>query len=165
VPTSCPIADAILADFQRRERKTGRNTSGTHRASAVRMSTIKSFRDLLVWQKAMDLAVRAYETSMRFPRQHQDVLGFQVRKSSVSIPSNISEGFSRHSRAHYVQHLWTAHASDAELETQLEIGHRVKIVGPDELEFLLRDAQEVARMLNGLVKSLERPTPALSPGA
>ena len=62
-------------------------------------------------------------------RDEQPALGYQVRKSSLSIPSNVAEGFSRHSTAFYVQHLWTAHASGAELETQL---------------------------INGLVRSLER---------
>jgi four helix bundle protein len=121
------------------------------------MSDIKSFRDLFVWQKSIALAVRCYELSLRFPRTHQDVLGFQVRKSAVSIPSNVAEGFSRHSTAHYVQHLWTSHASSAELETQLEIGHRVRVVTPHELEGLIRDAQEIGKMINGLVRSLDHP--------
>ena len=120
------------------------------------MKEIKSFRDLIVWQKSMDLAVRCYETSLRLPRRHQDVLGFQLRKSSVSLPSNIAEGFSRHSTPHYIQHLWTSHASGAELETQLEIGQRVKVVPMEEFTVLIRDAQEIAKMINGLVGSLER---------
>ncbi len=120
------------------------------------MSDVKSFRDLVVWQKSMTLAERCYNLSIRFQRPHQDVLGFQIRKSSVSMPSNIAEGFSRHSTAHYIQHLWTSHASGAELETQLELGQRVKVVTVREAEILIADAQEVGRMLNGLVGSLER---------
>lgn len=87
------------------------------------------------------------------------VLGYQLRKSSVSMPSNIAEGFSRHSRAHYVQHLWIAHASGAELETQMEVGSRLDLVSTEEADVLIRDAQEVARMINGLVRSLERTEP------
>jgi four helix bundle protein len=72
------------------------------------------------------------------------------------MPSNVAEGHSRRSTPHYVQHLWTAHASGAELETQLEIGARVEIISPEEAQFLIDDAQKIGRMINGLVKSLER---------
>jgi four helix bundle protein len=118
--------------------------------------TIKSFRELFVWQKSMDLAERAYRTAKRLPAEDRMVLGYQIRKSSVSMPSNIAEGFSRHSTAHYVQHLWTAHGSGAELETQVELGCRLHLIPIDHGDVLIRDAQEIARMINGLVKSLER---------
>jgi four helix bundle protein len=122
-----------------------------------RMSDIRLFRDLLVWQKSMDLAVRCYRTAQGLPRSEQQVLGYQLRKSSVSMPSNVAEGFGRHSTAHYIQHLWTAHASGAELETQAEVVCRLELVTSQLAEVLIRDAQEVGRMLNGLVRSLERP--------
>ena len=86
------------------------------------MMKIESYRDLIVWQKSMDLAVRCYRAAQALPKSEQQVLGYQLRKSSVSIPSNIAEGHSRHSTPHYIQ----------------------------------RDTQEVGRMINGLVKSLER---------
>jgi four helix bundle protein len=120
------------------------------------MSTIRSFRDLQVWDKSMDLAVRCHRIAKRFPRDEQPVLGYQVRKSAVSMPSNIAEGFARHSTAFYIQHLWTAHASGAELQTQLEVGRRIEIVTEREAEMLISDAQEVWRMLFGLVASLKR---------
>ena len=107
------------------------------------MTTITSFRDLLVWQKSMDLAVKCYVLARRFPKGDQPILGHQLRKSAVSIPSNISEGFARHSRPHYVQHLWTAHASGAELETQVELGKRVEIVTVEEAEALIANVREV----------------------
>jgi four helix bundle protein len=107
------------------------------------MTTITSFRDLLVWQKSMDLAVRCYQPARKLPKQDQIVLGYQIRKSSVSMPSNVAEGHSRHSTPFYVQHLWTAHASGAELETQLELGARVEIIESGEADLLIRDAQEV----------------------
>jgi four helix bundle protein len=83
---------------------------------------INSFRDLLVWQKGIDLAVRCYELVRRFPRIDQTVLGYQIRKSSLSIPSNIAEGHARHSTQGYINHLSIASGSDAELQTQLEVG-------------------------------------------
>jgi four helix bundle protein len=118
------------------------------------MTTLTSFRDLLVWQKSIDLGVRCYQTARRLPNRDQMVLGHQVRKSSVSIPSNIAEGFSRHSTLHYIQHLWTAHASGCELETQLEFGALLGLFA--HVDLLVRDAQEIGRMINGLVRSLER---------
>lgn len=118
--------------------------------------TINSFRDLLVWRNSVELAVNCHHIAKRFPRDEQPALGHQVRKSSLSIPSNVAEGFSRHSTAFYIQHLWTAHASEAELETQLIVGTRIGIVSEVEAETLIRDAAEIGRMLNGLVKSLER---------
>src|SRR5262245_62681588 len=95
---------------------------------SIGMSSIKSFRDLLVWQKSVDLAVKCHLVAKRLPRDEQPALGYQIRKSSLSMPSNVAEGFSRHSTAFYVQHLWTAHASGAELETQLIVGTRIGAV-------------------------------------
>ena len=120
------------------------------------MTNISSFRDLLVWQKSMDLAVRCYKVAQSLPRADQMVLGYQIRKSAVSMPSNVAEGFSRHSTAFYIQHLWTTHASGAELETQVELGNRLDLIPAANAEILIADAQEVGRMINGLVRSLER---------
>ena len=75
------------------------------------------------------------------------MLGYQVRKSGLSIPSNVAEGFSRHSTAFYIQHLWTAHASGAELETQLTVGTRIGVISEIDAEALIRDAAEVGRMI------------------
>ena len=120
------------------------------------MSKIESFRDLLVWQKSIDLAVRRHRLARRFPRDEQPALGYQTRKSSLSIPSNIAEGFARHSTASYIQHLWTAHASGAELQTQLLVGERIDVISETDAAALRADAEEVGRMLYGLVASLGR---------
>jgi len=103
----------------------------------------------------MDLAVRIHRTAQSLPRGEQMVLGYQLRKTALSMPSNIAEGFSRHSRPTYVNHLWIAHGSGAELETQVEVGRRVDLIDMRSSEMLIADAQEVGRMLNGLVRSLE----------
>ena len=107
----------------------------------------------------MDLAVRTYRVAQRLPRDEQATLGYQLRKTSLSIPSNIAEGFSRHSTPTYVHHLWISHGSGAELETQVEVGRRVDLVDPRSADMLITDAREIGRMLNGLVQSLERSTP------
>jgi four helix bundle protein len=120
------------------------------------MQKITSFRQLIAWQKSMDLACRCFEVVRRFPRAEQGVLGVQIQKSAVLIPSNVAEGFSRHSTASYLQHLWIAHASGAELETQLELGRRLRLVEEPVAEGLIADTREIGRILNGLVRSLER---------
>src|SRR5687768_18008927 len=120
------------------------------------MSKIESFRDLLVWQKSMSLAERCYRMSKRFPREDQPVLGYEIRKSCVSVPSNIAEGFGRHYTPEYIHHLRYSKGSNNELQTQVEVGRRVQIVSADEASAIIADAEEVGRMLNGLVNSLER---------
>ena len=120
------------------------------------MAKISSFRDLLVWQKSMNLAERCYRVSRRFRREDQMVLGHEFRKSCVSVPSNIAEGFGRHSTAEYIHHLRFSNGSNNELQTQVELGRRVEIVTEEEATVLIADAEEVGRMLHGLIGSLMR---------
>ena len=121
------------------------------------MAKITSFRDLLVWQKSMDLVERCYGLVRRFPRDEQWVLGREIRKSCISVPSNIAEGFGRHHTLEYVHHLGFSNGSNNELQTQLELGRRLEIVSVDEAARVIADAEEVGRMLNGLMNSLRRP--------
>ena len=122
------------------------------------MPPLASYRELFVWQKSMNLAERCYRLSKRFGRDDQVVLGSELRKSCVSVPSNIAEGFGRHYTPVYVNHLWIANGSNNELQTQVEIGRRVELVNEREAATLIADAEEVGRMLRGLVASLERGT-------
>jgi four helix bundle protein len=82
--------------------------------------------------------------------------GQSLRKSCVSIPSNIAEGFGRHYTAEYIHHLPFSTGSDNELQTQLELSKRIHIVKRDEAAILITDAEEVGRMLHGLIDSLQR---------
>lgn len=120
------------------------------------MAKINSYRELLVWQKSMNLAERCYRMTRRFKRDDQWVLGHEIRKSSVSIPSNIAEGFGRHYTPEYIHHLRYSNGSGNELQTQLELTKRIELVLPEEASILIADAEEVGRMLNGLIGSLER---------
>jgi len=120
------------------------------------MVTLKTFRDLLVWQKSMELAERCYRLSRRFPRTDQWVLGHEIRKSCVSVPSNIAEGYGRHSTPEYIHHLRFSNGSNNELQTQIELAGRVEIVSREEAANLITHAEEIGRMLHGLVGSLER---------
>jgi len=120
------------------------------------VSKINSFRDLIVWQKGLALSIRLYKVVRRFPRADQDVLGHALRRSALSIPSNIAEGQARHSTAAYVNHLLIANGSAAELQTQLEIGKAVGLLTEEEADSYIADAAELGRMLGGLIASLDR---------
>lgn len=119
------------------------------------MATVKSFRELLVWQKSMHLAERCYLASRRFPREDQWGLGQEIRKSCVSVPSNIAEGYGRHSTPEYIHHLRFSNGSNNELQTQIELARRVEIITVNEASTLIADAEEIGRMLQGLIRSLE----------
>jgi four helix bundle protein len=120
------------------------------------MAKLNSYRELLVWQKSMNLADRCYRMTRRFKRDDQLVLGHEIRKSCVSIPSNIAEGFGRHYTPEYIHHLRFSNGSNNELQTQVELSKRVEIVGAEEAAMLIADAEEIGRMLHGLIGSLER---------
>ena len=120
------------------------------------MAKLNSYRELLVWQKSMNLADRCYRMTRRFKRDDQLVLGHEIRKSCVSIPSNIAEGFGRHYTPEYIHHLRFSNGSNNELQTQVELSKRVEIVGVEEAAMLIADAEEIGRMLHGLIGSLER---------
>ena len=99
---------------------------------------------------------RCYRMTRRFKRDDQLVLGHEIRKSCVSIPSNIAEGFGRHYTPEYIHHLRFSSGSNNELQTQVELSKRVEIVGVEEAAILIADAEEIGRMLHGLIGSLER---------
>jgi four helix bundle protein len=125
------------------------------------VSQIKSYRDLIAWQKAMDLVVLIYRLTENLPTRERFGLAFELRRSAVSIPSNISEGHSQGSGA-YVRHLVIAVGSHSETATQSELALRLKyIVGSDQttLESLLG---EVGRLTQGLLNSLPHVSPAFS---
>jgi len=88
-------------------------------------NTINSYKDLIVWQKSMNLVVEVYKLTDNYPKTEIYGLTSQTRRSSVSIPSNIAEGRKRSSRKDYRQFLIIAYASGAELETQIEIAKRL----------------------------------------
>lgn len=130
------------------------------------MSGVCSYRDLKVWQKAMDLAVHGYDATSDFPAAERYGLTSQIRRAGVSIPSNIAEGHSRGTTALYIHHLRIALGSQAELETQLEIARRLKLIRPKAFETCSAEARVVGKLLNAIIKKLQprmsNPTPAPS---
>ena len=114
-----------------------------------------SFRDLQVWQKSMVLAEGVYAFTKRCPRDEQYGLSSQLKRAATSIPANIAEGHARQT-GHYVQHLEIALGSEAELQTHLELALRLRLAHSSDVAKLAEAAAEIARMLNGLIASLER---------
>jgi four helix bundle protein len=115
-----------------------------------------SYRDLRVWQLAMELVVGVYEQTCGFPKQEIYGLTSQMRRSAISIPSNIAEGKGRSSdrdRAHFFCH---ARGSLLELETQILIAQRLEYLHSSVGEKLLADSAQLGRMLNALIQSLKK---------
>ena len=115
---------------------------------------IKTFRDLFVWQKAMNLVTEVYAITKKFPQEELYGLTAQVRKSAVSIPSNIAEGHGRKSTKDYVRFLYIAIGSLFELQTQLEIGSNLKYVTRDKFDLTYESSREIERMLSSLIRKL-----------
>lgn len=113
---------------------------------------IKTYRDLIVWQKSMDLVEMIYKLVNSFSRNEEHCLSPQIRRCAISIPSNIAEGFGRKYKAEYRRFLFFSRGSLCELQTQIEIALR--------LEYIKSDHQfdntilEIEKMLNSLIKKL-----------
>lgn len=118
------------------------------------MSDIRSYRDLLVWQKAMKLVTEVYIATKPFPSEELYALTGQLRKCAVSIPSNIAEGYGRHSTGDYKRFLQIAVGSIFELQTQLEIAANLKYLASDNFGSLYHTAKEVELMLLALIKKI-----------
>ncbi|HEU0233874.1 MAG TPA: four helix bundle protein [Gallionella sp.] len=114
--------------------------------------------DLLVWQKAMDLVTEIYKTTATFPNEERFGLVSQARRAAVSIPSNIAEGHGRKLTGAYINHLSIAYSSLMELETQTQIAARLSFVPADKASDLLKQMDEIGKMLTGLKNSLSKKT-------
>ena len=117
---------------------------------------MKSFRELRVWQKAMNLVENVYLLTRAFPKQEIYGLTSQLRRAAISIPSNIAEGHTREHIKEYLHHLSMAQASLAEVETQLEIATRLKYLEPDQLEASLVEVSSLGKQLYALRNALLR---------
>ena len=118
----------------------------------------ESFRDLKVWQRSMTLVEEIYTATTSFPRHEQFGLTSQIRRASVSIPSNIAEGKRRKRQLVYLNHLDVALGSQGEVEVQLEIAKRVGLLASHDYDRIQAIVEEVGRMLNGLIASVQPST-------
>jgi four helix bundle protein len=117
---------------------------------------IKSFHDLQVWRLSMQMTTDVYCLVRQLPAEERFGLSLQMRRATISIPSNIAEGFGYGRSRRNIHHLRIALGSDLELQTHLMLIERLRLATPDQVQPLLDRASEVGRMLNGLIKSLER---------
>jgi len=115
-----------------------------------------SHRNLIVWQKAMQMVTDIYRVSRSFPRAEIYGLSAQVRAAAVSVPSNVAEGKGRLSKREYVQFLSRALGSLLEVETQMEIAHNLEYLDAEAFAKLCSQTEEVGRMLNGLITKIQQ---------
>ena len=113
-----------------------------------------SYKELLVWQQAMNLAVAVYENTRSWPKEELYGLTSQVRRSATSVPANIAEGYGREIRGSYLQFLRIAQGSLKELETHLIIAERAGIAKAENIGALLSDCESVGKLLRLLLRKL-----------
>ena len=114
----------------------------------------QSFRDLVVWQRAMPMTVTIYRLTKEFPREEQYGLTNQIRRSVVSVPSNIAEGQGRLSIGEFKQFLGIARGSNFELQTQLEIARALNLGDSAQINGAEKLSHEVGKMIYGLLESI-----------
>lgn len=119
------------------------------------MSDIRSYRDLRVWQRAMDIAAATYELTRLYPRDELFGLTSQSRRAAGSIAANIAEGYGRTSRSTYAHFLRISQGSLKELETHLLLAERVGVAPPGSTTELLSKTDELGRMLRGLISRVQ----------
>lgn len=120
------------------------------------MERTKSYKDLTVWQKSMELVIEIYDLTDKFPKSEMYGLTSQMRRAAVAIPSNIAEGQKRAHSKEFLQFLYISYGSGAELETQIQISKRLPKL--KNLNYTKTEATllEVMKMLNVLISSLKK---------
>ena len=114
------------------------------------------YKELIVWQKSIDLVQKIYEIAKNFPKSELYSLGDQIKRASISIPSNIAEGSGRNTTKEFIQFLYISLGSACELETQLIIAHKLKYI--KNINNLINNINEIKKMINGLINSLKKGT-------
>jgi four helix bundle protein len=126
------------------------------KAAKYGIAKARSFKDLLVWQKGMALAKGIYGITRPFPNEEKFGLVSQMRRAAVSIPSNIAEGQARHTTKEFIQFIYHAEGSVAELETQLMLAVDLGYCVPRQVEEAFRLISDLRNMLNALRRTLSR---------
>ncbi|MGN0066324.1 MAG: four helix bundle protein [Bacteroides sp.] len=120
------------------------------------MTDIKTHKDLLVWQKSIDLVLFIYELTKRYPKEELYAITNQTRRCVTSIPANIAEGSGRRGKSEFIQFLHIALGSASELETFLIIAQKLKYISEHDYEKADKALNEVIRMLIGLINSIKQ---------
>ncbi len=122
------------------------------------MAKVKSYKDLIVWQKAMDMTESLYRIVKKLPKEETYALSDQMRRAAISIPSNIAEGFGRNSMKEYLQFLYIANGSVCELETQLMLCVRVNYLKENEIQPIMSLLSEIGKIIMTITKKLSSDT-------
>jgi four helix bundle protein len=117
---------------------------------------VKSYKDLDAWKLGMNLAKKIYEITEKFPDSEIYGLSSQMRRASVSIPSNIAEGSGRNHKKEFVQFLYLARGSLLELETQIELSKMMKFLDNDQYKTIIGLLNRTHRVINGLIFALKK---------
>jgi len=117
--------------------------------------SMKTHKDLDVWKKAIEFVISIYKITKSFPKEELYGLVSQIRRSAVSIPSNIAEGAARNHDKEFLQFLYFALASASELETQLIIANNLGFIDDDISKELIDELNVISKMLQGLIKSVK----------
>lgn len=120
------------------------------------MSGIQSYKDLLIWQRGIDIVALVYQLISDFPKDEIYALSSQIKRGAVSIPSNIAEGYGRQSTQSYIQFVKIARGSLCELETQLLVAEKLGFVKSESLySDIMKQITEESKMINSFLNKLE----------
>lgn len=120
------------------------------------MNRITSYKDLIAWQKAVELVTSIHGMTMSFPSEERFALTSQLNRATVSVSTNIAEGWGRESSKNYLHFLRIARGSIMEVETLLIISKNLKYISEEEFNRYMADAEEVGKILQGLIKSIHQ---------
>ena len=118
------------------------------------MAKVNTYKDLIVWQKAMEMTIALYQIVKKLPKEETYALSDQMRRAAISIPSNIAEGFGRNSKKEYIQFLFIANGSVCELETQLILCVYFKYFTEQEILPIINLLDEIKRIIMTITKKL-----------
>ena len=122
------------------------------------MNEIKSYKDLLIWKKGITIVKLVYQLVKTFPQEEIYALSSQLKRASVSIPSNIAEGYGRNGNKDYLKFLNIAIASLFEMQTQLEIAFNLKYINETQFKKTFEESREIERMLSSFYKKIKERT-------
>lgn len=118
-------------------------------------SKIKSYRELLIWQKSIQVVTNIYKLTRDFPKEELFGLTSQMRRCAISIPSNIAEGFGRNSQGDFKRFLNISLGSTYELQTQIEISQNLEYLNTENYKYLMESCVELEKMMNSLVSKIK----------
>ena len=117
---------------------------------------MKTHKDLDVWKKSIEFVTEIYQVTNSFPKHELYGLTSQIRRSAISIPSNIAEGAARHHQKEFKQFLYISLSSSTELETQIIIAYNLEYINLSQYNLYIEKLEIISRMLQGLIKSIDR---------